>query len=71
MHKVPRLTVMSLRQRMGIAGCEKARREFDERSVCRIVVDTYSELLDDLGLGPYFEFALAAGEVIMSIGIPR
>ena len=34
-----------LRLRIGRAGYEKARREFDERNVCKIVVDTYKALL--------------------------
>jgi glycosyltransferase involved in cell wall biosynthesis len=32
-----------LRARMGRAGSEKARREFDEQTVCRIVLDTYRD----------------------------
>jgi len=32
-----------LRARMGRAGCEKARREFDEQKVCQIVLDTYRD----------------------------
>ncbi len=36
-----------LRLRMGKAGYEKARREFDEANVCKIVIDTYRELLCD------------------------
>ncbi|MHC4862873.1 MAG: glycosyltransferase family 4 protein [Planctomycetota bacterium] len=36
----------SLRRRMGQAGYEKARREFDERNVCAIVLDTYKRLLE-------------------------
>lgn len=36
----------SLRGKMGQAGYEKARREFDEQNVCRIVLDTYKQLLE-------------------------
>lgn len=36
-----------LRLRMGRAGYEKARREFDERRVCDIVLNTYRELLKE------------------------
>jgi glycosyltransferase involved in cell wall biosynthesis len=35
-----------LRVAMGEAGRERARREFDERQVVRIVMDTYRELID-------------------------
>jgi len=35
-----------IRKKMGKAGYEKARREFDEQKVCRIVLDTYQNLLD-------------------------
>lgn len=35
-----------LRERMGQAGYEKARLEFDEKKVCDIVLDTYRELLE-------------------------
>jgi glycosyltransferase involved in cell wall biosynthesis len=35
-----------VRQKMGQAGYEKARREFDEQNVCRIVLDTYKQLLE-------------------------
>lgn len=35
-----------LRRKMGRTGYEKARREFDEQNVCRIVLDTYKQLLD-------------------------
>lgn len=33
------------RLKMGRAGYEKARREFDEQNVCKIVLDTYKQLL--------------------------
>jgi len=32
-----------LRHTMGLAGHEKAQKEFDEQTVCRIVLDTYKE----------------------------
>lgn len=35
-----------LRLKMGQGGYKKARREFDEQKVCRIVLDTYKQLLD-------------------------
>ena len=35
-----------VRAQMGQAGYEKARREFDERNVCRIVLDTYKQLIE-------------------------
>jgi glycosyltransferase involved in cell wall biosynthesis len=35
----------SLRRRMGAAGYGKARREFDETNVCRILMNTYTQLL--------------------------
>ena len=35
-----------LRLKMGRAGYEKSRREFDERRVCDIVLNTYRELLE-------------------------
>lgn len=35
----------SLRRKMGQAGFDKARREFDEERICRIVIDTYRKLL--------------------------
>ncbi len=34
-----------LREKMGHSGFLKARREFDEKTVCRIVIDTYKKLL--------------------------
>jgi len=34
-----------LRRKKGQAGYEKAQREFDERRVCDIVLNTYRELL--------------------------
>lgn len=34
-----------MRLKMGRAGYEKARREFDEQNVCKIVLDTYKQLL--------------------------
>lgn len=36
-----------LRRKMGQAGYEKAQREFDERRVCDIVLNTYKELLKE------------------------
>ena len=42
----------SLRHKMGQAGFEKAKREFDERKVCKIVVDTYRTLLENRGSMP-------------------
>ncbi len=35
-----------VRLKMGQAGYEKARREFDEQNVCKIVLDTYKQLLE-------------------------
>ena len=35
-----------LRLRMGRAGYEKSRCEFDEQNVCKIILDTYKELLN-------------------------
>jgi len=35
----------SLMEKMGQAGYEKARREFDEQNVCKIILDTYKQLL--------------------------
>ncbi len=35
----------NLRRQMGRLGYEKSRREFDESKVCRIVIDTYKNLL--------------------------
>ncbi|MHC4693942.1 MAG: glycosyltransferase family 4 protein [Planctomycetota bacterium] len=35
-----------LRLKMGKAGYEKSRREFDEQDVCKIVLDTYTQLLE-------------------------
>lgn len=35
-----------LRRGMGQAGYEKARREFDERNVCSIVLNTYKDLIE-------------------------
>ena len=35
-----------LRREMGIAGYQKAQREFDEQKVCKIVLDTYKQLLE-------------------------
>lgn len=40
-----------LRSQMGAASAAKARREFDERSVVDIVMDTYRSLADREGLG--------------------
>lgn len=39
-----------LRRKMGQAGYKKARREFDEKEVCQIVMDTYRKLLEKKGL---------------------
>lgn len=36
-----------MRLNMGRAGYEKARREFDEQNVCKIVLDTYKQLLNE------------------------
>lgn len=36
-----------LRKVMGQAGYEKAQREYDERDVCRIVMNTYKQLLSE------------------------
>lgn len=38
-----------IRKKMGQAGYAKARREFDERKVCRIVLNTYQKLLRKTG----------------------
>jgi glycosyltransferase involved in cell wall biosynthesis len=35
-----------LRREMGVSGYQKARREFDEQKVCKLVLDTYKQLLD-------------------------
>jgi len=35
-----------LRLKMGRAGYEKSRRKFNEQNVCKIVLDTYKQLLD-------------------------
>ena len=35
-----------LRREMGITGYQKAHREFDEQKVCKIVLDTYKQLLE-------------------------
>ncbi|MCK5001008.1 MAG: hypothetical protein KAS23_15805, partial [Anaerohalosphaera sp.] len=34
-----------LREKMGQAGYQKSRKEFDENKVCKTVLDTYDELL--------------------------
>ena len=39
-----------LRIKMGQASYEKSRREFDERNVCRIVLDTYKDLIKKKGI---------------------
>jgi glycosyltransferase involved in cell wall biosynthesis len=46
----------SLRHKMGQAGFDKARREFDEEKVCRIVIDTYKKLLESKKLKPEAEY---------------
>ena len=41
-----------MRHNMGCAGYHKARKEFDERRVCKIVIETYNHLLSAKGLPP-------------------
>ena len=36
---------LEVRKTMGRAGYDKSRRDFDERHICRTVVDTYERLL--------------------------